>query len=280
MYRVYSLSAMLKGCAVGSGTTEADARNASGLTLGVGGTAANWTQSELITSTSSVPCSWNHECHKALRRACTVLFLQHSVMLFIITNSYVVKSTLLSLGQTVAYSRSDQNADHGRHWSGLRKLPLKADSHIACRAHAVPLPCRAAKGLECVFPIWLTQCGVSDSHLRCHAPIMPFFSRPQHSTAVERRPVGYLLAFVFFRLPCRVPRVYYQTRTNIRCRWPVWNQTPFACTRKRVVAAHYKKDDLLHCWTSSSDISVYHADFNEGHGTVGAGQGRGMACGN
>jgi hypothetical protein len=30
---------------------------------------------------------------------------------------------------------------------------LKADSHIACRAHAVSLPCRAAKGLECVFPI-------------------------------------------------------------------------------------------------------------------------------
>ena len=25
--------------------------------------------------------------------------------------------------------------------------------------HAVPLPCRAAKGLECVFPIWFTQCG-------------------------------------------------------------------------------------------------------------------------
>jgi hypothetical protein len=31
--------------------------------------------------------------------------------------------------------------------------PVKADSHIACRAHAVPLPCRADKGLECVFPI-------------------------------------------------------------------------------------------------------------------------------
>jgi hypothetical protein len=30
---------------------------------------------------------------------------------------------------------------------------------IACRAHAVPLPCRAAKGLECVFPILFTQCG-------------------------------------------------------------------------------------------------------------------------
>jgi len=43
-----------------------------------------------------------------------------------------------------------------------------------------------------------------------------------------------------------------------------------------VVAAHYKKDDLLNCWTSSSDISGYHADFHEGHGTVGAGQGDGM----
>jgi len=45
-----------------------------------------------------------------------------------------------------------------------------------------------------------------------------------------------------------------------------------------VVAAHYKKDDLLNCWTSSSDISGYDADFHEGHGTVGAGQGRGIAC--
>ena len=30
---------------------------------------------------------------------------------------------------------------------------LQADSHIPCRAHAVPLPCRAAKGLDCVFLI-------------------------------------------------------------------------------------------------------------------------------
>jgi len=47
-----------------------------------------------------------------------------------------------------------------------------------------------------------------------------------------------------------------------------------------VVAAPYKKDDLLNCWTSSSDISGYHADFNEGHGTVGAWPGarHGMLC--
>jgi hypothetical protein len=30
--------------------------------------------------------------------------------------------------------------------------------------------------------------------------------------------------------------------------------------------------------TSSSDISVYHADFQEGHGTFREWQGRGMAC--
>jgi hypothetical protein len=47
--------------------------------------------------------------------------------------------------------------------------------------------------------------------------------------------------------------------------------------RKRVVTAHYKKDNLFNCWTSSSDISGYHADFHEGHGTIGAWQGRGMA---
>jgi len=45
-----------------------------------------------------------------------------------------------------------------------------------------------------------------------------------------------------------------------------------------VVAAHYKKDDLLNCWTSSSDISGYHADFHKGHSTVGAGRGHSMTC--
>jgi len=98
--------------------------------------------------------------------------------------------------------------------SPSRKYPwlssIKADSHIACRAHAVPLPCRAAKGLECVFPIWFTQCGRVWFTLAmprlCHALTMPFFSRPRHSTAVERRPVGYLSAFGFFRLPRGVTR--------------------------------------------------------------------------
>ena len=92
----------------------------------------------------------------------------------------------------------------------LNRCAIKADSHIACRAHAVPLPCRAAKGLECVFPIWFTQCGRVWFTLAMprpwHALTMPFFSRPRNSTAVERRPVGYLPAFGFFRLPREVPR--------------------------------------------------------------------------
>jgi len=116
----------------------------------------------------------------------------------------------------------------------------------------------------------------------CHvapmaSPTMPLFSRPRHSTDVERRPMSYLLGFGFFRLRRWVPRSCYQTHTNLRRRWQVWNQTPLAWTRKIVVAAHYKKDDMLHCWNISSDISGYHADIHEGHATVGAGQGRGMA---
>ena len=58
-----------------------------------------------------------------------------------------------------------------------------------CRAHDVPLPCRDGKGLECLFPIWFTQCGRVWFTLAmsrpCHALTMPFFSRPQHSTAVS-----------------------------------------------------------------------------------------------
>ena len=34
---------------------------------------------------------------------------------------------------------------------------VKTESHMARRAHAVPLPCLAAKGLHCVFPIWFAQ---------------------------------------------------------------------------------------------------------------------------
>jgi len=60
--------------------------------------------------------------------------------------------------------------------------------------HSMPCPCRAAKGLECVFPLWFTQRARARFTLAIPcpycAPAMPFFSKPRHSTSVERRPVG------------------------------------------------------------------------------------------
>jgi hypothetical protein len=43
---------------------------------------------------------------------------------------------------------------------------------------------------------------------------MPFFSRPRHSTAVERRPVGYLSAFGFFGYHAEFHEDFYQKHTN------------------------------------------------------------------
>ena len=59
---------------------------------------------------------------------------------------------------------------------------VKADSHIACRSHAVPLRVQNVS-----FPFDLHSGAVSDSHLLCHAPTMPFFSRSQHGRR-ETRP--------------------------------------------------------------------------------------------
>ena len=112
----------------------------------------------------------------------------------------------------------------------------------------------------------------------CHAapmpsPTMAFFLRPRRAwpsreglraNCPRSASAGYHAEFheVIIR---RIPISYAgcQSETKHRLSW----------TRERVVAAHYKKYLL-----PSSDISGYHADFREGHGTIGAGQGRGMAC--
>jgi len=75
-------------------------------------------------------------------------------------------------------------------WESLpeRYLTIKADSHIACRAHAVLLPCRAAKSLECVLPLWFTQCGpvwltpAIPCPCLAHAMLWPCRSSQGHST--------------------------------------------------------------------------------------------------
>ena len=115
-------------------------------------------------------------------------------------------------------------ANTGRVLSVMTCACIKADSHIACHAHAVPLPSRAAKVLECVFPIDLHGAAVSDSHLPCCAHAIPnhgILLKATASMAVERGPAGQLPAFGFCRLSRGVPRSYYQTHTNLICRLPI-----------------------------------------------------------
>jgi hypothetical protein len=106
---------------------------------------------------------------------------------------------------------------------------FKANLHIPCRSHAFPRPCRSAKGLECVFPVWFTQRRrvwfIHAMSCPCHATTMLLWKRIFKATAqrgmgtawerhgmcelaseVLRRHVGDLPAFGYFRLPRGVPR--------------------------------------------------------------------------
>jgi len=152
--------------------------------------------------------------------------------------------------------------------------PVKADSHIPCRFPAMPS-----------FPFDLHSAAVSDSHLPCHAHCMlrPCRSSQGHGTARPSRddlcatcPSTVSGYHAEFHEGCN------QKHTNLRCRWPVWNQKRLSGTRKGVVAAHYKKK-LLKCWTSSSDIPATTRTFTKDtalseHGRGTAWHGRGTAC--
>jgi hypothetical protein len=131
----------------------------------------------------------------------------------------------------------------------------------------MPRPCRDAKGLYCLSHLMYTvrPCLIHT----CHAAPVPCHDRAvlkatsqgnctarhghgmacELASAVHTMHVGDVPTFGFFRLPRVVPRRLFQKYTN-----------------------------PLKCRASSSDISGYHADFHDGHGTVGEWQGRGMAC--
>ena len=96
----------------------------------------------------------------------------------------------------------DENKDGSRNHGLLADQPRDASASqrksqgrfthsvlFPCRAHAIQLPCHVAKGLECVFPIWFTQCGCVWFTLAmpcpCHAPTMP--SSQRHITARPSR---------------------------------------------------------------------------------------------
>ena len=55
----------------------------------------------------------------------------------------------------------------------------------------------------------------------CHALTMPFFSRPRHSTATERGPVGYLPTFGFLWLPHGVPRRLLSEAYQSSSQWSI-----------------------------------------------------------
>jgi hypothetical protein len=160
--------------------------------------------------------------------------------------------------------------------------PPKANSLIACRAHAVPLPRRAAKGWEClshliytVRPCLIHSCHAAPMPCSDHAVLLKATAQDGHRETACGWPARIWLLSATMRSSTKVViRSIPISDTGGQCE----NKQRLSWTRKRVVAAHYEKDALLNSWTSSSDISGYHADFHKGHGTVGAGQGRGMAC--
>jgi hypothetical protein len=147
--------------------------------------------------------------------------------------------------------------------------------------HRIPCPCRSPampcrEGFRmCLFHLIYTvrPCLIHT----CHAAPMPcsdlavlLKATAQHG----RRETA-------CGLPARVRLLPATTRssTNIIIRnIPILLTTIHTYEFKEWKQHTTKKDYPLNCWTSSSDISGYHADFHEGHSTVGAGQGCDMAC--
>jgi hypothetical protein len=122
---------------------------------------------------------------------------------------------------------------------------LKAN-HIPCRSHDVTLPCRAAKGLELCLSRLIYTVKPSLIHT-CHAAPVPC---PEHA-------------------------VLKATSQGI---WATCLRSASSGYHAEIHVGYQKHANPLQCRTSSSDISAYHTDFHEGHGTGGGRQGSGMAC--
>ena len=141
----------------------------------------------------------------------------------------------------------------------------------------MPRPCRAAKGLEClshliytVRPCLIHTCHAMPMLCSDHAVLLKTTAQHVRPETTRGLPAGVRLLPATTRISTKVIRRIPISDAGGPCE----TKHRLSWTRKRVVAAHYKQDDLLHCWTSSSDISGYHADFHEEHGTIGAWQGK------
>jgi len=129
-----------------------------------------------------------------------------------------------------------------------------------------------------VRPWLIHTCHAMPMPCPCHAPTVLSFSRPRPQHA--RRETAFGLPAHIRLLPAikrSSTKVVIRRISILDAGGQCETKQRLSWKRKRVVVAHYKKkDDLLNCWTSSSDISGYHADFHDGHGTIGAWQGIGM----
>jgi hypothetical protein len=117
-------------------------------------------------------------CAVALRRTAWWVWHGRGMASVNQTRPYCVNQIGKTHSKTPLAARHGRGTAWARHGNGM----LCVNRPIACRVHAVPLPWCAAKGLECVFPVWYTQCGRVWFTLAmprpCYAPTMPFFSRP------------------------------------------------------------------------------------------------------
>jgi hypothetical protein len=121
-------------------------------------------------------------------------------------------------------------------WQAVIAGRVRAVSYIPCRSPAVPLPCRSAKVLDCVFPIWFTQCGrVWFTHaipFPCRSPAMPRISLSESDLSRPWQVRGMVAAAGWWHVDgmfstcqltasCRYhtqfQEVFYQKHTNLRC---------------------------------------------------------------
>ena len=87
------------------------------------------------------------------------------------------------------------------------------DSYLPCRAHAMLRPCRSSQGHGTTRP--------SSDGLLAACPLSA--SSGYHAE---------------FHEGC------YQTHINLRCRWPVWNQTPFVMDEEKSGSSTLQKNTI------------------------------------
>jgi hypothetical protein len=102
--------------------------------------------------------------------------------------------------------------------------------------HAVPMPCGSARALDCVFPIWFTQCGrVWFTHTMsfpCHATHIPFWKWPLKATRL-RKPLTPLASYTYSKsaeakekprdgrlFDHRLPESYKEADFKVLLNWP------------------------------------------------------------